>query len=123
MAEEATPTAPTADELKQMQAVSEAGAAAHQAGEDTAEAMKSERDRQGFVKLDDETIEKLADLLSDKSMDKLELRGAFMPPPEPIRPPEQPVAPPAPGEPPAAAEPSAPTPAPKTTFAHRFLGQ
>lgn len=115
---------PSTEEVQQMTAISEAGAAAHQAGEDPAGAMKSERDRQGFVKLDDETIEKLADLLSDKSMEKLEIRGAFLPPPEPIRPPEQPIAPPAPGEEAAAAEESStPVPAPKTTFAHRFLGQ
>lgn len=101
-----------------MTAVAAAGEGAAQAGEDPKRAMKDERDRVGFVKLDDETIDKLGDVL----IEKFDLRGAFSPPPEPVKAPEQPAAPPAPNEQSPTEAAAAAGPAPKRTFADRFLG-
>ena len=115
------PTEPTAKDYEDMQAVSAAGASARAKGEDPAEAMKNERDDRGFVKLDDETIDKLAKQLNQLNIESFREAGAFDPPPAPPSPPEQPVAPPAPAETPAEQAAAAP-PQQKRTPAHRFLG-
>lgn len=117
--EEKAPAAPTAEEMQQMTEVSAAGATAVTEGKDPAEAMKQARDRVGLVRLDDETIEKLAELVSDRNIDKLRVQGAFDPPPEPVKAPEQPHAPPAPQP----TEEPVHQPAPvKRSPAQRFLG-
>lgn len=119
---------PPADQTAQTQQVAQAGAQAAATappGEEQAaasRAMKRERDR---VKLEmsDQDIDRIAAALSPKLLQGFADRGAFDPPPEPVRAPDNAVAP-APTEPGAAAAPAeASEPAPvKRTFAHRFMG-
>ena len=114
---------PTADEIRQMQKVSAAGGQAAAEGNDPAAAMREERDRIGFAKLDDETINALAEKLNELNIAEFAKRGAFDPPPEPVGPPSPPTAPPAPGETaPTSVEDGPPAPPQKRTFAHRFMG-
>lgn len=115
----------TAEELQKSQAVAAAGgeaaiaAPADRRQEDTARAMRAERDRVD-AKLSDEEVDDIA----SKFIEKLQEVGAFDPPPEPVQGPAN-QAPPAPSEPASSpAEPAQPAPAApvKLTFADRYMG-
>lgn len=118
---------PTAEDTQKAMEVGQAGAEAAAAAE-TPEAapaaakaaMRDKADQVGLP-LSDADIERLADVFSDKTIDKIAARGGFDPPPEPVQPPE--TAPPAPGETaspqPVASEVQAPR---KPSWAERHFG-
>lgn len=115
--------APTPEEMQQMQQVAVAGAEAGAASETPEEAEKNVRtavrakaDEVG-LNLSDEEVDKIAEAFAEKTIGKMEQRGAFDPPPEAVQPP--PPAPPSPNE---AANGDSEGPPRAKTFAEKFLG-
>lgn len=118
----------TPEDREKLQQVANSGAAAAAsapAGEETEAAKRAMRDKAQEVKLDipPEQIDAIATLFVDKAIAEMDARGAFSPPPEPVRPPEQPpTAPPPPGEPAQAPPGSEPEQPHQKNFAQRWMG-